>query len=184
MGIIFEVQRKMSNEKITRRKKKNSMFFLFFILFGLLLLSNLITFLFILNDLKCYKSSTWSFTNHFGTSIITKQHTRNFLSVWELAFVAFNGLFFWVFDLLCFGRWYLFKFFSFVTIFKQNLNSSYLDTINKGALPLDPACLECLNVRSTIGLPYISKLFYSRNAYLYFAMHVVMVDLLKLQWLA
>jgi hypothetical protein len=79
------------------------------------------------------------------------------------------------------GGGILFKKIPFVTIFKQNLNSSYLDTINKGALPLDLACLECLNVRSTIGLPYISKLFYSRNAYLYFAMRVVMVDLLKLQ---
>jgi hypothetical protein len=30
----------------------------------------------------------------------------------------------------------------------------YLDTKNNGALPLDPACLECLSVRSSADLSY------------------------------
>ncbi len=51
LEIIFEVQRKMSNEKITQNKHKKKTFQLtkcvfFFLLFGPLLLSNLITFLF------------------------------------------------------------------------------------------------------------------------------------------
>jgi hypothetical protein len=52
LDIIFEVQRKRSNQKITLKKKKkfnlqNALFF-FFLLFGPLLLSNLITFLYII----------------------------------------------------------------------------------------------------------------------------------------
>jgi hypothetical protein len=58
LEIIFEVQRKMSNEKITRKEinfqtYKTFSFFLFF-LFGHLLLSNLITFLFFIH-LKRFK---------------------------------------------------------------------------------------------------------------------------------
>jgi len=34
-----------------------------------------------------------------------------------------------------------------------------LDTRNNGALPLDPACLERLNVRSLANLPYCSGVF-------------------------
>jgi hypothetical protein len=143
------------------------MFFLFFIFFEPLLLSNLTTFLFTLNDLNCYKSSTWSFTNHFETLIITKQHTKNFLSVWEPAFVTFNGLFF--FEFLTPLLWEVITF-SFLTIF------SALDVPKRGvqvlfghhkqwALPLDPTSLECLNVRSPTDLPYIPKLFSSTNAY-------------------
>jgi hypothetical protein len=51
LEIIFEMQRKMSNEKITRKKKKLSNFFFFFIfsLFGPLLLSYLVTFLLLID---------------------------------------------------------------------------------------------------------------------------------------
>jgi hypothetical protein len=58
LEITFEVQRKMSNKKITRKKKKpfQLIVFFFFPLFGPLLLLNLVTFLFISNDLKCYRS--------------------------------------------------------------------------------------------------------------------------------
>jgi len=98
--IIFEVLRKRNNEKITRWKISFSIykmhFYFIFLLFELLLILNLITFLFsfILNNLKCYKSLSWSFTNHLGFLIATEQHTRNFLSVWELALLMFGGLFF------------------------------------------------------------------------------------------
>jgi hypothetical protein len=30
------------------------------------------------NDLKCYKSTTWSSSNHLGTLMTTEQHTKNF----------------------------------------------------------------------------------------------------------
>jgi hypothetical protein len=63
--IVFEVQRKMNNEKVTIREisfptYKTCFFFLFFVLFGPLLLSNLITFLFLihLKLFKCYRNTT------------------------------------------------------------------------------------------------------------------------------
>jgi hypothetical protein len=52
LEIIFEVQMKRSNEKITKRKISFSIyktfFFPFFLLFGPLTLSDLITFLFLI----------------------------------------------------------------------------------------------------------------------------------------
>jgi hypothetical protein len=54
LDIIFEVQMKRNNEKITRNKKKafstyKMHLFLFFLLFKPLLLSNLIAFLFFIH---------------------------------------------------------------------------------------------------------------------------------------
>jgi hypothetical protein len=54
LEIVFEVQRKRSNEKITRKKKKlsnlrNAFFFFCLLLFGPLLLLNIITFLFLIH---------------------------------------------------------------------------------------------------------------------------------------
>jgi hypothetical protein len=53
LEIIFEVQKKMSNEKLSRREISfptyKTLFFPFFSLFGHLLLSNLITFLFLVH---------------------------------------------------------------------------------------------------------------------------------------
>jgi len=97
LEIIFEVQRKMSKEKITIREINfsNLQKTFFFFLFGSFILSNLLTFffLFILNDLKCYRNTTLSSTNHFCILITTKYHKRNFLGVWEPAFVTFGGFF-------------------------------------------------------------------------------------------
>jgi hypothetical protein len=64
--------------KLTRRKISFPNYKTFCFLFGPLLLSY---FLFILNDLKCYKSATWSFTNHVGVLIATKQRKMNYLGV-------------------------------------------------------------------------------------------------------
>jgi len=68
---IFEVQRKMSNEKIARRKisfstYKMSFFSLFFSLCTrpTFRAHKFLVFLFILNDLKCYRSATFNSTNH------------------------------------------------------------------------------------------------------------------------
>jgi len=54
LEIIFEVQKKKSNEKTRRRKIRFSLyktwfFFVFFFLFGPLLFSNLITLLFLIH---------------------------------------------------------------------------------------------------------------------------------------
>jgi hypothetical protein len=94
LKIIFEVQR--INEKITRRKISFPTYktcFFFFLLFGPLFLSNpgLSYFLFILNDLKCYKNIAWSSINHVWTLTATKQHTKNFLDVQEPALEAHKG---------------------------------------------------------------------------------------------
>jgi len=59
LPIIFEVQMKESNEKIARRKIS------FFQLTKCIpFFSSLFFFLFILNDLKCYRNVTLSSTNH------------------------------------------------------------------------------------------------------------------------
>jgi hypothetical protein len=52
LEIIFQVQRKKNNEKLTRKKKAFQLTKHIFFLFGPLLFSNLITFLFILNNFK------------------------------------------------------------------------------------------------------------------------------------
>jgi hypothetical protein len=56
---------------------------------------NFLIFLFILNDLKCYRSTTETFTNHLHTLITPAKHTRNFFECLGFGFVTFSGLFFW-----------------------------------------------------------------------------------------
>ncbi len=90
----FEVERKTRNEEIARGKISfptyKMHFFFFFLLFGPFLLSKLLSyFLFILNDLKFYRSTTLSSTNHLWTLIATEQHTRNFLGVQGLSEVCY-----------------------------------------------------------------------------------------------
>jgi hypothetical protein len=91
LEIIFEVQMKMGNEKLARRKlsfatHKTSFFLFFFSLDPSYSQSfELSHFLFIFNDLKCNRSTTFSSRNHLRTLLATEQHTRNLLSVWELA---------------------------------------------------------------------------------------------------
>jgi hypothetical protein len=76
------------SEKIARWKISFSayrtLFYFIFLFFWPFLLSDLITFLFILNDLKCYKSTTWSSTNHLWTLIAREKHTRNFFECFEI----------------------------------------------------------------------------------------------------
>jgi len=83
LGISFEMQRKRSNEKITRRKYAFQLTkHVFFIFFSFLWISlifkphNFFIFLFILNDLKCYRSTTWSSTNHLGTLIAIESNIQ------------------------------------------------------------------------------------------------------------
>jgi hypothetical protein len=74
LDTIFEVQRKRSNNKKTN-KLSNLHNMVFFFFFGSLWTPPtfkahyFFNVLFILNDLKCYRSATWSFTNHLGTAI-------------------------------------------------------------------------------------------------------------------
>jgi hypothetical protein len=89
--IIFELQRKKSTEKKARRKisfPTHKICFSFLLLFELLLLSKLLTFEFLVhfNDLKCYSSVTWRFTNHLwtliGTKILFWMFKNQFHNVW------------------------------------------------------------------------------------------------------
>jgi hypothetical protein len=68
LEIIFEVQRKESNKKITRRKIIFSTYKMRFF-FSLwtpptFKAFDFLSFFFTLNDLKCYRSVTFSSTNH------------------------------------------------------------------------------------------------------------------------
>jgi len=64
LEIIFEVQRKRSNEKITRKKKSlptyKTLFFFISLDLSYFQTSQLSYFLFILNDLKCFRRVTSS----------------------------------------------------------------------------------------------------------------------------
>jgi hypothetical protein len=87
LKIIFQVQRKRNNEKIARRKinfetYKMCFFFLEPSYFQSLYLSH---FLFILDDLKFYRSTTLNSINHLGVLIARDQHTNSVLDVQELA---------------------------------------------------------------------------------------------------
>jgi hypothetical protein len=106
---LWNVKEK-NNEKITRREISFATYKTFFIPFFSFLwthrtfkLHNFFIFYSFQNCLKCCRNTTWSSTNHLWTLILTKQHTRIFLHVHELAFVAFGGFFFRVFDLLLWG---------------------------------------------------------------------------------
>ncbi len=94
LKIVFEVQRKMNNEKITRREINFLIYkiLLFFPLFGPLLLSNLITFLFLIHfkGFKMLQVCHLKFYKSFLNLITTQQHTRNFVGVWEPIFEAFG----------------------------------------------------------------------------------------------
>ncbi len=96
-----------------------------------LILSNLITFLFliILNNLKCYRSTTWSFTNHLWNLITTNQHTKNF-SI-----------------LFCF-QWFLMC----VKCTNRRVQVLFRDQ-KQWSPPLDLACTENLNVTLPVSLP-------------------------------
>jgi hypothetical protein len=119
LEIMFEVHRKRSNEKITREKQNFqltrhffSSFFLHFFSLDPSYFKTLINFLFhiILNDLKCYRNTTWS-------SNINKATYKEFLGCSETG--------------LCSVLWFFLKFlnpllwgpvtFSFLIHFKQLL---------------------------------------------------------------
>ncbi len=138
------------------------MLFSHFSLVWPLLLSTQITFLLILNNLKCWKSTTWNSKNHLWTLIATDQHKRKFWNVWDPTFVVFSVLFF-------LSSWPLFTvrgiIFTFLLHFQRLLMcwmcqeegfKFCLDTRNNGALPLDLACPENLNVWSPVDLLYFS----------------------------
>jgi hypothetical protein len=130
-------------------------------------------FSFLKADLKCYKSITWSFTNHLWTLVITKQHKRNFLGVWESTFCNVQWFFFWVLDpfyfegLLTFSflicLWWLLRRLLVCHMCQEEGFKFCLDTRNKGAFSLDLACPECLSVWSLAGLPYYHQIEWQKN---------------------
>jgi hypothetical protein len=103
LEIILEVQRKRNNEKIIELTKHVSFLFSSLWIPPTFKPRNFFYFLFIWNDLKCYRSPTWNYTNYFWTLIGIYQHTWNVLGVQKPTLVVFNGLFFWVLDPLYFG---------------------------------------------------------------------------------
>ncbi len=147
LEIIFEAQRKTSNKKIPRRKISLSTYKMHFVFFSLdpscfqTSLYFLISYSFF-NDLKCYRRATWNFTNNLWTLLATKQHTRNFLGVWEPALVVLCGLFFWVLDpFTLWGHNFLISnpFSTIVSV--SDVSKFCLDTRTNEALPSTPACL-------------------------------------------
>ncbi len=79
-----------SKDQSKKSSKENTFFqivkhgFFHFSSFWPLLLSNLITFLFLNHfkkKFKCYRSITWSSTNHLGILIAIEQHTKKFFGV-------------------------------------------------------------------------------------------------------
>jgi hypothetical protein len=86
----------------------------------------------------------------------------NFLGVWEPTLVVFNGLCFFEFLTPYTLEGHNFLVFNPIFMIVSVLEKGFkfcLDTRNNGALPLDPACPESLNVRSPAGLPYCSGVF-------------------------
>ncbi len=115
---------------------------------------------FILNDLKWYRSTTFSCTNHLWTLIAIEQHTRNFWCS-RNGFAMFCGLSFWVLDPSTLGGSLTFSFpinFWWFWVHQKHQEEGFkfcLDTKNNKALPLDPACPECLSVCSLAVLSYL-----------------------------
>ncbi len=144
LEIIFEVQRKRSDEKIIRKKKKlfnlKNMFFFSFFLFEPLLLSNLITFLFFIHFWQFKDEHTRDLLGVLGTDFDSVQWF-GFLSSWP----SLRGCNF------CIS-------YSFLTIVSvsdvpRGGFKFCLDIRNNWALPLDPACPECLSSWLPAGLP-------------------------------
>ncbi len=116
MEIIFEVQRKISNKKITRRKKVFQCFF-FFILFGPTSTFKPHNFLIHFKWFKVlwelhmkFYNSSWNFNSNtricLGVWELTfVVFTSLFVSVWKSTFVMFNVLFVLVLEPLYFVRW-------------------------------------------------------------------------------
>jgi hypothetical protein len=130
----------------------SSSFFSFFLNLPIFKPHNLFIFYF-LNNLKCYRSTTWSSTNHLVILISTEQHTSKFLGVYELTFVCSMICFFEFWPPLIWGA----VTFSFVICFQWLLLCQMcqeeeftfcLDTKNKRAFPLDSTCPEQLIIQS------------------------------------
>ncbi len=121
LEIIFEVQMKRNNEKIARRKisfpTHKTCFFFFFLDPSYFQSFYLFHFLSILNDLKCYKSATFSSTNHVWTLITTKQLQfffgwlgLSFSNVWWFVFLNSWPPLIWgakIFSILICFWWFL-----------------------------------------------------------------------------
>ncbi len=133
--------------------------FFHFSLFWPLLFSNHITFFFkfILNNLKCYRSTTWSFTNHLGSLLVTES-----FGCFEPAFVVFSGFFFefltpFILGVITFSLLIRFRQLLVCQMCQEEGFKFCLDTRSNGALPFDPACPECLSVRPQPVYPIVSR---------------------------
>jgi hypothetical protein len=158
---FLKIMNKTTTRKTNLPTYKNMffVFFLFFLsLFGHLLFSNLITFLFLIDlkqfkvlqecQLKFYKSNFNSNNN--------KATYKEFLKCfWKPAFVMFGDLFFFLnFWPLLLCETVTFSFlihFWQLLVYQMRQEEGFkfcFDTINNKALPLDPTCPEHLSVWS------------------------------------
>ncbi len=97
------------------------------------------------------------FTNHLWTLISITQHTRIFWGVWELVFIAFNGLFFEILTPSTLGGHNFLNsilFFMTLNVLEAPIEGFKfcLNTRNNGPVPLDMACPKRLSVIVTIEL--------------------------------
>ncbi len=123
--------------------------------------------MFILNNLKCYKSVTFSSTNHRENLIAPEQHTNFFSSVRESTLLCLGVCFFEFLTPSTFGGCNFFNSNSFLMIFSApDVSTGRVQVLFKHqkqwSLPLNLACPECLNVRSPAILCY-TKSKYSQT---------------------
>jgi hypothetical protein len=103
-------------------------------------------FFFILNDVKCYRSTTLSSTNSLGTIIAIEKHKRKFLGVQELVVVcSFQFLTPLLWGAITFSFLIYFWRFLMPQMRQEEGFNIYLDTEDKRALPLDLDCPKCLS---------------------------------------
>ncbi len=93
--LFWNWKRRKTNESWRKKLSYLQNTFFFFLLFGPLLLSKLKLshFFFILNDLKCYRSTTLGSTNNLCTIITIKKHKKKYLGVQKLVVVCCFELF-------------------------------------------------------------------------------------------
>jgi hypothetical protein len=107
-------------------------------------------FFFILNDVKCYRSTTLSSTNSLGIIIAIEKHKRKFLGVQELVVVcSFEFLTPLLWGAITFTFLIRFSRFLMLQMRQEEGFNICLDTKNKRALPLDldfPKCLSELKL--------------------------------------
>jgi len=131
----------------------------FFLLFGPLLFSNLIIFLFLIH-FKRFKMLQEHNLQYYKSSCYFNSNRATYKEFSGCSGISFGSVF-WVLDPFYFGGgWNFLSSIPFLTIVSvSNVARGgfkfCLDIGNNRTLPLDPACPECLSVRSLADLLYM-----------------------------